>query len=411
VILIDSTSIIGLFPQLLGPGGVQEAGRITAAALREIAARRDWLTTFLSLNDSPGEHALETIEAPDAIDRRISFEGFDRTKGRFTAAAILRARRASRSGRVILLATHPNLALPSSLAQQLSGQCKSIVMTHGVEVWKPLLSLRRRALLRANLVFAPSRYTAQKLNQIQRVPAAKIRRLPWPLNPAFLRMSDSPDSLPLPADFPRGRVVLTVGRWSYSERYKGTDDLIQAIGRLRTTVPDLHLVAVGDGDDLPRLKAIAQEHGVADRVHFLTNCTREELGACYHRAEIFALPSTGEGFGLVFLEAMAFSKAVIGAAFGGALDLIEHEKTGILVAPHEVNQLAEALRRLLHDDSLRQKMGRRGGKVARQQFSFSAFQKQLEEILDALWQSGHEVDLSAADWTVPGARAQSSCES
>jgi phosphatidyl-myo-inositol dimannoside synthase len=405
VILIDSTTIVGLFPQLLGPGGVQEAGRMTSAALREVAVRRGWQTTFLSLNDSPGEQAI------DVADQKISFVGFDRAKGRFTAAAILRARRASGSGRVILLAAHPNLALPSSLAQQLSGQCKTIVMTHGVEVWKPLPSLRRRALLRANLVFAPSRYTAQRLNLIQRAPAAKIRRLPWPLNPAFLRMSDSPDSLPVPHGFPKGRVILTVGRWSQSERYKGTDELIQAVARLRITVPDLHLVAVGDGDDLPRLKTIAREHGVQNRVHFFTNCSREELGACYHRACIFALPSTGEGFGIVFLEAMAFSKAVIGAAFGGALDLINHDKTGLLVAPHDVDELTEALRSLLHGESLRQEMGRRGGEAARQQYSFSAFQKQLAEILDALWQSRREVDLSAADWNVPGARAQSSCES
>jgi phosphatidyl-myo-inositol dimannoside synthase len=405
VILIDSTTILALFPQLLGPGGVQEAGRMTAAALFDISAHRGWHTTFLSLNDPPGVHELEVN------GQRISFEGFTRAKGRFAAAAILRTRRACSSGRVILLAAHPNLALPSTLAQRLSGACKSVVMAHGVEVWKPLPALRRRALLSADIVLSPSRFTAQKLNQIQRVPSAKIRRLPWPLNPAFLRIADSPDSLPLPPGFPEGRVILTVGRWSQSERYKGTDELIQALSRLRTTVPDIHLVAVGNGDDLPRLKTIAREHAVQDRVHFLTNCSREELAACYRQAEIFALPSTGEGFGLVFLEAMAFSKAVIGAACGGTLDLVDHETTGLLVAPHDVNQLAESLRQLMQDESLRHRMGRRGGEVVRQQYSFSAFQTHLEEILDNVWQSTKEVERTASDWTVPGAHAQSSCES
>ena len=319
--------------------------------------------------------------------------------------------RAARRRGKLVVAAHPNLALPSSLAQELASGCKSIVMTHGVEVWTRLPSLKRRALLRANLVLAPSRYTAQKLNQVQLVQAAKIRRVPWPLNPEFLRMADAPYSLPLPDNFPSGLVVLTVGRWSVSERYKGTDDLIKAVALLGAIAPDVQLVAVGDGDDLPRLKSVAQEHSVQDRVHFLTNCSREELAACYRRADLFALPSTGEGFGLVFLEAMAFSKAVVGAACGGAIDLIDHEKSGLLIAPHDVNQLAESLRRLLQDESLRHEMGRRGGEVARQQYPFSAFQTQLEEILVALWQSGHEVDLNASNSIASRARAQSSCES
>jgi phosphatidyl-myo-inositol dimannoside synthase len=403
VVLIDRTTIVGLFPQLLGPGGVQESGRFTAAALREICAHRGWHAAFLSLNDSPGGHTI------DVADQNISFEGFSRAKARFAAQAILNARLASHSGRVILLAGHPNLALPSIMAQQLAGGCKSIVMTHGVEVWSSLPFLKRRALLRANLVLAPSRYTAQKLNQVQFVPIAKILRLPWPLNPAFLHMADSPDSLPLLENFPGGRVVLTVGRWSVSERYKGTDDLIKAVALLTTTVPGVQLVAVGNGDDLPRLKALAQEYRVQDRVHFLTSCSREQLAACYRRADLFALPSAGEGFGLVFLEAMAFSKAVIGAACGGALDLVEHEKTGLLIAPHDVNQLAESLRRLLQDELLSHKLGRRGGEVVRQQYQFCIFQTQLEEILDNVWDSHERVERSALNGAVPRTGAQSPC--
>ncbi len=190
-------------------------------------------------------------------------------------------------------------------------------MTHGVEVWKPLTSPRRRALLRANVVLAPSRDTAQKLIEVQGVPPEKIRRLPWPLNPRILHWADAPTRLPLPPGFPeRARVILSVGRWAASERYKGADALIRSVSQLVTIFPGLHLVAVGTGDDLSRLQRLAAQLNIADRVHFLEYLSCEEIAACYARAELFALPSTGEGFGLVFLEAMAFSKPVVGAACG-----------------------------------------------------------------------------------------------
>ena len=128
-----------------------------------------------------------------------------------------------------------------------------------------------------------------------------------------LNMAAAPANLPLPKIFPPSPVILTVGRWAASERYKGADELIRAVAQLREAFPTLNLVAVGGGDDLPRLKQIASDLKVSDAVHFLEGISRRELAACYSRADIFALPSTGEGFGFVFLEAMAFGKPVVGA--------------------------------------------------------------------------------------------------
>jgi phosphatidyl-myo-inositol dimannoside synthase len=191
--------------------------------------------------------------------------------------------------------------------------------------------LRRRALLRANVVLAPSRDTAQKLIEVQGIPPEKIRRLPWPLNPRFLDLADSSAKLLLPPRFPeRAQAILTVGRWAASERYKGTDALISSVSQLVKIVPDLHLVAVGAGDDLSRLERLAADRNVSDRVHFLQNLSREKIAASYANAEIVALRA-GEGFGLVFLEAMAFSKPVVGAACGGTTDVVEDGINGLLV--------------------------------------------------------------------------------
>ena len=363
--------MIGLFPELLGLGGVQEAGRQTAAALAQIAARNGWFTNFLSLNDPPGTHSI------DAAEGQFSFRGFGRAKTKFAFSAL----RQSGKGAGVVLAAHPHLALIAALLKWKSPQLRTIVVSHGIEVWKPLPRIRRRALLSADVVLAPSTDTTRRLTEVQGVPAAKIRRLPWPLSTSFMRWADAPAKLSAPRALPRGQFILTVGRWADSERYKGADDLIRAVAQLRSEAPSPQLVAVGGGDDLPRLRMLAAELGVADRVHFLENLSREEVAACYARADIFALPSTGEGFGLVFLEAMAFGCPVVGAACGGITDIVEDGVNGFLVPSHDPKLLAETLNRLLRDDALRGELGRNGREIVRRKFAFEVFLAQIERTL------------------------------
>jgi phosphatidylinositol alpha-1,6-mannosyltransferase len=368
---LASKRILGLFPELLGVGGVQEAGRLTAAAIADIAARRGWSAEFLSLNDDAGEQTLQ------ADAGRILVRGFGRSKFRFVCAAITR----SRGDKCILLAAHPNLALPAACVRALSPNVRVIVMAHGVEVWRPLPAIRRRALLCADTLLVASRDTMRRLTEVQGASPKKIRLLPWPINPDFLRMAEASDGLALPPRFPRGQVILAIGRWEVAERYKGVDELIQAVAQLRGAHPSLQLVAVGSGNDLPRLQSLASDLDVADRVHFLQGLARAEIAACYAHADIFALPSTGEGFGIVYLEAMAFARPVVGAACGGTTDLIEDGRNGLLVPPHNVGSLTDALDRLLSDDVFRRDLGRRGAERVRQEYRFEAFEAELEKIL------------------------------
>jgi phosphatidyl-myo-inositol dimannoside synthase len=375
--LSDQRLIVGLFPELFGRGGVQEVGRMIAAALTRIAERRNSSASFLSLNDPPGPQSI------DYAGQTVSFRGFGRAKLPFVFSSIACARRLAKSARPIILGAHPHLAVPAGLMRRISPRARTIVIAHGIEVWSRLPIYRRSALLRADAVIAPSRDTAQKLVEVQGLAPEKVHRIPWPLSPDFLRLADNAPNLAAPPAFPaKGPVILTVGRWVSSEQYKGADNLIRAIAKLGDRVPNIQLVAVGGGDDLPRLQEIAASVGVTDRIHFLQDLTREEVAACYAHADIFALPSTGEGFGLVFLEAMAFARPIVGAASGGATDLIEDGVNGMLVPPHDVEALAQALNRMLQDDSLRRQMGRCSGEIVRQKYQFAAFQDALEKVCD-----------------------------
>jgi len=264
---------------------------------------------------------------------------------------------------------------------------KSIICTHGIEVWEPLARMRRSALRGANVVLAPSKYTAEHVAAVQRVATKKIRVLPWALDPQFETLASSGAKSAAPANFPVGHVVLTVGRWRADERYKGMDTLITALPRLLPRWPELQLVAVGDGDDRAWLEDLAEETGVDRHVHFLQGLNYQELAACYGHCEMFALPSRGEGFGLVYLEAMACGKPVIGGAHGGAPEVIEDGKTGYLVPHGDAAQLAIAMETLLADATLREEMGRRGKQRVENEFRFNVFSKSFRKILRELCES------------------------
>lgn len=367
--------IVALFTGLLGVGGVQETGRLTAAALEEMARTHGWVLEILSLNDPPGKHTVSYGE------RETTFSGFGRAKVRFALSSIQKTFLTRCEGTALILAGHPHLAVPALFAQRLSPKFRTVVMSHGIEVWTPLTPRRLRALQKAAIVLAPSSYTARKIAGAQEIPTPKIRRLPWPLGPSFLSLTLDPSGLPLPRKYPSGPVILTVGRWAAAERYKGTDVLIEVLARLRATIPGLHLVAVGSGDDLPRLRRIAAERQVADQVHFLENLSQQELAACYANADVFALPSTGEGFGLVFLEAMAFAKPVVGVDAGGSRDLIRDGTNGLLIPPNDIDRLAQGLGRLLQDEPLRRRLGECGAAMVRCEYRFEAFRSALEEIV------------------------------
>ncbi len=365
--------IVALFPELLGVGGIQESGRLTAIALDGVASRHGWSAEFLALNDPPGSHVLPSTE------RRIPFQGFGRSKARFAVAALRKARGGTR----IVLAAHPHLAVPAAQMKLLAPRVKMITISHGVEAWSPLPWFRRLAFLRSDVFLAPSRYTVDKIAEAQGAPKNGIQLLPWPLNPEILRMAGQSEKLPLPANFPMGVVVLAVARLAASERYKGVDRLIEAVAQLRTHVPGLHLVVIGGGDDLARHVKLAADLGVAAQVRFFDNLSRDEIAACYSKADVFAMPSTGEGFGLVFLEAMAFAKPLIGAAAGGIPDVVEDGENGFLVSPGDAEQLANALQRLVTNKGLCIELGRRGAEIVRTKYRFEGFCAELEAILSS----------------------------
>lgn len=368
--------IVGLFPELMAAGGIQRSGCLTALGLVSFAAQRGERYRFLSLNDTAGARSFKEGSA------EISFAGYGRSKARFISSALEVALRQP----TIVVGLHPNLAPVMAAMKIAAPGMRGVVFVHGEEVWKPLPALRRWAVQSADRVLAPSDDTLSRAVQEQRLFRGKGRKLAWSLGPEFDPHA-VPIATPFPPGFPPGRVILTVGRWETSEAYKGADHLIAALPLLLAKFPDVRLVAVGEGSDLPRLQSLARGSGVPGRVHFLPFMTRDELPSAYDHCEIFAMPSRGEGFGLVFIEAMARAKPVIGGAHGGTPEIIDDGVDGYLVRYGDVAQLADRLGLLLANDSLRQEMGAQALSKARRDFTFAHFSAKLAAILNELEES------------------------
>jgi phosphatidyl-myo-inositol dimannoside synthase len=363
--------IIGLFTELDGTGGVQRAGRHLASVLSDFAASQGMECRILSLNDSRELHRV-TVGKCEFV-----YTGSQAARGRFSTSAIRTAMRRAK----LVLAGHPNLGPVVRAMGIVAPKMQRLVCTHGIEVWEPMSLARRGALKSAHLVLAPSKDTADHVATHQGVDRARIRVLPWGLDPQFEALLAGNEQSTLPQTFPRGRVILAVGRWLKTERYKGMDTLITALPRLLIRWPEAQLALVGTGDDREWLAELAMKNGVKRHVHFLSDLSPAEIAACYGACEIFALPSSGEGFGFVYLEAMAMGKPVIGGAHGGVPEVIEDGVCGYLVQHGDPIQLATSIEALLADPEHARKMGERGRQRVDHEFRFKGFAKTLKRIL------------------------------
>jgi phosphatidylinositol alpha-1,6-mannosyltransferase len=252
------------------------------------------------------------------------------------------------------------------------------VQVHGIEAWRRRGPCHRHGLAAATLVTCVSRYTRARLLAWADVPSHSVRVLPNTVASNYLPRHPRADLIARHGLTGR-RIILTIGRLSAAERYKGHDRLIAALPGILAHVPDAAYLVVGSGDDRPRLEGLAREAGVADRVVFTGWVPDAELPDYFALAHVFAMPSTGEGFGIVFLEAAASGLPVIGCNCDGSFDALAEGRIGRLVNPHEPKEIEAAVM-----DAL---CGRHPAPAAVEEtrrFAFPAFAAHVHELVRTL---------------------------
>jgi len=335
------------------PGGMQNYNRDQVQAI--LKCKPEQPLSILVLNDAP-----EEVRQPEWD--HCTVKAFRKGKVQFAAAAY-RAVREQRPHRTIL--GHRNYLPLAPILKAAFPRSEIWLLTYGIDAL-PLLSITESAMCRfVDKTIAISPATGKHFRDAGFTGEIAL----WPCSlPFFWKMP-----VPVTPRFQEPHKLLSVSRLAALERYKGIDDVIQAVHLLTQDGVPLEYHVVGDGDDRDRLTAMAQELTPPGVVIFHGRVGDEELKALYSSTDLFVLPSGGEGFGIVFLEAMAYGKPVIGAGAAAPPYVVRPGESGYLVPFNNPVELAKCIRTCIDDPQAATAVGRQGRVFLDRNFSFDVF--------------------------------------
>lgn len=246
------------------------------------------------------------------------------------------------------------------------------------ESWPRRTLARLTTRYLATKLIAVARCVQQGFVKEWRIPASRIATIHNAV--PMEHYLSIPPGRPTAAD---GDVVITnIGRLSAA---KAQHLLIEAAAIVLQQRPDARFMIVGQGDLERRLKDLAQERGIADRIVFTG--LRHDIPAVLAESDIFVLSSTWEGLPLTAVEAMAAARPVVLTDVGGNSELVQNGVQGLIVPPNDVAALAEALLALVNDETRRLELGRAARLRVQHDFSMATFTAQHEALYSEIWQA------------------------
>jgi phosphatidylinositol alpha-1,6-mannosyltransferase len=361
--------IIAMLQGLDGPGGVQRHSRSVARVLKDYAADHAIGLDVLSFTDADGWYDSRYLARPIA--------GCAGRRTRFVARALAELAKPHD----LVVVGQVDFGPIALVSHVLRPRVPVVTLTYGIDVWRTLPLHKRAGLRIADRVVSISKYTAAKLTTEQGIDPPAITIIPCTMDEDFYNDVTAWQALGQAGIATR---LLTISRMSKRDADKGIDYAIAALPAVRTRVPDVNYTIIGDGDDRPRLEQLARDCGVADIVRFAGRVPDQQLHAYLSGTDLFMLPSRKEGFGIVFLEAMAHGKAVIAGDHGGSPEVVIDGETGILVRHGNLAGLANAIIRLLLDPVGRRAMGEAGRRRVQSVYDYSHFSGSFGQTLNEL---------------------------
>jgi asparagine synthase (glutamine-hydrolysing) len=233
----------------------------------------------------------------------------------------------------LVIAGHINLAPVAALIAWLK-RVPSVLIVHGIDAWTPHRNpLVKAVISRFTSVAGVSDLTLSRFASWTGVDVSRLRLLP---NCVDLRTYGSGTGSPDLAErlnLENRTVIMTLGRLASEERFKGFDEVIEALPALAKRIPNISYLICGDGNDRGRLERKTQALGLQERVVFTGFVSEEEKADYYRLADAYVMPSRGEGFGIVFLEALACGLPVMGSTVDGGREALLNGALGSLVDP------------------------------------------------------------------------------
>lgn len=243
----------------------------------------------------------------------------------------------------LVICAHINLLSVSWLAAHFC-RARLALIVHGVEAWFPTRSLLRNfAVRKVDSVIAVSALSAQRLSAWSGIASDRIEIVPNCVDLDEFAPASRDPALADRYGLAASKVIMTMGRLASQERLKGFDEVIDVMPELLRRIPNLKYMIVGGGADLERLRAKADAVGVSEHVVFTGRIQEAEKAAHYNLADAYVMPSSGEGFGIVLIEAAACGIPVVGSSIDGSREALRDGSLGRLVDPRKPDELIEAI--------------------------------------------------------------------
>jgi glycosyltransferase involved in cell wall biosynthesis len=350
-------------------GGVQAYSRRVAEILSDYGSRRSLDLHGVSLQDSQW--------SSDQHPNPVRYASFGAAAGNRVEFVRLSAQAAWKARPRLAVVMHTCIAPPSFMLRAARMTGPYLLVLHGIEAWTRVNPAVRAAALGAWRIVATTWHTAHEFARANGIPEEKFVVIP-------LAVPDAAAANAAPARAGNGELrVLTAGRLASEDAYKGYDVLISGIARARELGAEVRLRIVGAGDDFGRLQAHAGNLGLSDgSVEFLGAVSDQQLRGELVECDVFALPSRGEGFGIVYLEAMSTARPCIAGNHGGPPEIIDDGRDGYLVEHGDTEQLASRLVTLCRQPELRREMGANAALKVQQRYLFSHMRDAWFKLLD-----------------------------
>jgi glycosyltransferase involved in cell wall biosynthesis len=315
-----------------GHGGIALYNRDIAQALAEI-------TEVEEIAVIPRNMPLPSESIPDKVRFLQQAAG---SKARYIQLAMSEARQHFD----LVICGHINL-LPLAVLLNAYVRAPLALMVYGIDVWQSPYLLARHWLKKVDAVWSISAITRDRMNAWAQLPESKYLLLPNAIHLERYGMAEKRTDLIERYKLSGSKLIMTLARFPGAERYKGVDEVLEIMPALLEKEPDIKYLVAGDGDDRPRLEAKAESLGLKDRVVFTGMVRETEKADLFRLADAFVMPGRGEGFGFVFLEALACGVPAVGSKVDGSREALRDGMLGELVDPTDLASIKQGILRTL----------------------------------------------------------------
>lgn len=321
-------------------GGIEKVCRTICRALYDLSEEDLVAPTVHCMYD-------KSFNRDSRYLRKQQYVAFDGNRKYFVIKSLLKGMQSD-----VVLLSHINLLSIGYLIKRFSPNTKVYLIAHGIEIWRKLPDTKLKALNRLDKIFAVSHYTKEKIKSEHKISDHKIEVLNNCLDPFYYFPNDFSKPEPLLKRYhltPKNTILISLSRLSSTEKYKGYDNVIKILPQLIEKDPNIVFLLAGKADDeeQARLESLINEYQIGDHIKLIGFVDEAEISDHFLLSDIFVMPSKKEGFGIVFIEAMASGLKVVAGNKDGSVDALSNGKLGKLVDPDNLNEVEHVLSELL----------------------------------------------------------------